>query len=565
MIMHLRTRFFVLSISALAGILISSFFWKPALYVLIVALPLFLIGVYDVLQSKSNILRNYPLWGHLRYILMSFRPQIQQYFIMSDQSDRPFNKEQRDLVYNRANKTLDELPFGSQYDMDTPGYEWLNQSLLPTVACKETCRVTIGNFQCAKPYSASRLNISAMSFGALSQNAIRALNRGARLGGFAHNTGEGGLSQYHLVESGDIIWQIGTGYFGCRNKADGTFNADEFTKKASLDNVKMIEIKLSQGAKPAHGGILPAPKVSKEIARARLVEPGVDCISPPAHSAFSTPVGLLEFVQQLRELSGGKPIGFKLCLGAKADFMAICKAMLKTKVYPDFITIDGAEGGTGAAPVEFTDHIGTPLNEGLIFIHNCLVGISIRQHIKIICSGKIISGFDMASKIALGADACNSARGMLFAVGCVQSRKCHTNECPTGVATQDPKRMYGLNVHDKAPRVKNFHAATVESFLAVLGAAGLEYAEQLTPSHIHRRIEGTKESSYQILYDYLTEGALLGDQDNFPEIYKAYWSLSSADKFSTYQDVYKQFMKKENYYLRTSELEKNEEKNSQFN
>lgn len=556
MLLHLRTRFFLLISLALIGVLIAGIFWLPTLYFLIIIVPIYLVGIYDVLQRKSNILRNYPLWGHLRYILMSFRPQIQQYFIMNDQNGRPFNKEMRDLVYNRANHTLDELPFGSQHDMDVSGYEWLNQSLAPTIPNKNTSRVTIGNSQCSKPYSASRLNISAMSFGALSQNAIRSLNRGAKLGNFAHNTGEGGLSQYHLQENGDIVWQIGTGYFGCRNKADGSFNSEEFSKKAKLENVKMIEIKLSQGAKPAHGGILPAPKVSREIASSRLVEPGVDCISPPAHSAFSTPIGLLEFVKQLRELSGGKPVGFKLCLGAKADFMSICKAMLQTKIYPDFITVDGAEGGTGAAPVEFTDHIGTPLNEGLTFVHNCLIGISVRHHIKIICSGKIISGFDMAAKIALGADLCNSARGMLFAVGCVQSRKCHTNECPTGIATQDPKRMYAVNIDDKAPRVKNFHNATIESFLAVLGAAGLKYAEELTPRHIHRRIEGTKELSYRNLYDYLEEGALLNNEMNLPNDYRLFWEMACANHFPSFDSTYKEYLHKDKVYLRKSELEK---------
>ncbi|MFN3234047.1 MAG: FMN-binding glutamate synthase family protein [Gammaproteobacteria bacterium] len=547
--MIIRLWFYIISILSLLAIGFIYLIWPPILYALVIVLPLILIGLYDVIQPYSNVLRNYPVWGHWRYILLSIRPQIQQYFIATNQSGRPFNKEMRDLVYERATGMLDTIPFGTQRDVDVVGYEWINHSLSPKKAHERGARIRIGNSQCTKPYLASRLNVSAMSFGALSQNAVRALNRGAKIGNFAHNTGEGGLSRYHLMEGGDIIWQIGTGYFGCKTK-DCNFDPELFKEKSRHEHVKMIEIKLSQGAKPAHGGILPGAKVTQEIAQARHVDIGEDCISPPAHTAFSTPIGLLEYIQQLRELSGGKPVGFKLCLGVRSDFMAICKAMLETKIYPDFITVDGAEGGTGAAPVEFTDSLGTPLNDGLIFVHNCLVGINVREHIRLIASGKIISGFDMASKIALGADLCNSARGMLFALGCIQSRRCHNNTCPTGITTQDPYRMFALSVDKKAPHVANFHNATIQSFLEVLGAAGLEHPEQLTPGHVHRRVTDCSEPNYDQIYTYLPEGSLL-EGSNVPDIYQQYWESSQADEFASLNNAFGKYWRaKKNYYVR---------------
>lgn len=529
MLLPVRMRFYVVVTLVLLAVVIIQYYWPPVLWFLLIFLPLMALGFYDIFQTKSNILRNYPVWGHIRYIFLSFRPQIQQYFIINDQDDRPFNKEMRDLVTSRANKTLDTLPFGTQLDMDKSGYQWMAHSLHPCKPKKESARVIVGNEQCSQPYFASRINISALSFGALSQNAIRALNRGAKLGNFAHNTGEGGLSEYHLMEGGDIIWQIGTGYFGCRNE-DGTFCKEKFTYNAQHPHVKMIEIKLSQGAKPAHGGILPGIKVSAEIAKARGVPEGIDCNSPPTHSAFDSPRGLVEFVQHLRELSGGKPIGFKLCLGVRSDFLSICKAMIETKIYPDFIAIDGGEGGTGAAPVEFSDHVGTPLDDALVFVHNSLVGTGLRKYVKLIASGKIISGFDVLTKIALGADLCNMARGMMFALGCVQARQCHSNHCPTGIATQDPRRMYALNIDDKAPKVARFHAETISSFLEVLGAAGLEYPEYLTPGHIHRRLDGIKEATYDELYPYLSENAIL--EGNAPKAYLMAWAIASSDKFA---------------------------------
>jgi glutamate synthase domain-containing protein 2 len=529
MLLPVRVRFYCVVTAILTTIYITHYFWPPVIWFLGPILPLIALGFYDIFQTKNNILKNYPVWGHIRSLFLSIRPQIQQYFIVNDQDDRPFNKEMRDLVASRANKTLDTLPFGTQLDMDKSGYEWMAHSLQPCKAKKEGARVVVGNEQCLNPYYASRINISALSFGALSQNAIRALNLGAKLGDFAQNTGEGGLSRYHLMEGGDLIWQIGTGYFGCRNE-DGTFSQENFSKNAQHHHVKMIEIKLSQGAKPAHGGILPGVKVSTEIAYARGVREGVDCNSPPAHSAFSTPKGLLEFVQRLRDLSGGKPVGFKLCLGVRSDFLSICKAMLELKIYPDFISIDGAEGGTGAAPVEFADHVGTPLTDALIFIHNALVGTGLRRHIKLIASGKIISGFDVLTKIALGADMCNVGRGMMFALGCVQARQCHSNKCPTGVTTQDPRRMYALNIQDKAPKVANFHKETLHSFLEVLGAAGIEYAEHLTPGHIHRRVGSTEEYTYDELYTYLSENAIL--EGSAPGEYLISWSSATAEKFA---------------------------------
>ncbi len=536
--MVIRLWYYLISLMLMAAVIGLSFIWSPIGWAMIVIGPLVLLGLYDIFQTRLNILRNYPVWGHLRYLLLLIRPQIQQYFINTDKSGRPFNKEMRDLVYDRAQLTEDNLPFGTQSDLNEIGYEWVNHSMTPTTPVikpedsdLEIIKVSVGCQQCAKPYISSRFNVSAMSFGAISPEAIRALNRGARLGGFAQDTGEGGLSKYHLMEGGDIIWEIGTGYFGCRTP-EGYFDSAQFREKAQHEHVKMVEIKISQGAKPAHGAILPAEKVSKEIAEARGIPVGEDCLSPASHSAFSTPIELLEFVQTLRELSGGKPVGFKLCIGIRSQFMAICKAMLEIGIYPDFIVIDGAEGGTGAAPVEFCDSIGTPLNDGLIFAHNCLVGVNLRQHIRLIASGKIITGFDIATKIALGADICNSARGMMFALGCVQSRRCHTNTCPTGVATQDPRRRYALNVDLKSQYVKNFHDKTLGSFLQVLGAVGLTKPEDLHPCHIMRRVTANRISNYAEIFEFLRQGQLIDDEKSVSENYQRHWRRASAHTFN---------------------------------
>ena len=523
-----RSFFFIFSIAGLLFTLIGSLFQPQFLWALALLLPFIVVGLYDVYFSKHNVLRIYPVIGHFRYGLEFISPEIRQYFIETNQSGRPFNREHRNLVYRRAQKGDDTQPFGTQYDIDDVGYNRANHSLAPKVVSEADSRVKFAGPECKKPYNASRLNISAMSFGALSPTAIHALNAGARIGNFAHNTGEGGLSPYHLAGGGDIIWQIGTGYFGCRTK-DGHFDMAQFKERSNLDVVKMIEIKLSQGAKPSHGGVLPAAKVNAEIATIRGVEIGKDCISPPAHSTFSTPEGLLEWVVQLRDACGGKPVGFKLCIGKKSEFMGICKAMLKTGITPDFITVDGAEGGTGAAPVEFTDRFGMTINEGLVFVRNCLVGIDLRDKIKMIGSGKTVSGFDMLLKIALGADTVNAARTMLFSLGCIQAIKCNTNTCPSGVATQNRGRYRAIDVEMRQHRVANFQAATIKSFLDLVGAMGLTNPDQLSPHLIYRRVANETEKTYDQLYDQLQSGNLVGKDIHHD--YREEWKAAKAEAF----------------------------------
>jgi glutamate synthase domain-containing protein 2 len=504
-------------------------FFNPSVWpVLVVLVAVYFLGLYDAFQKRHAILRNFPVIGHFRYFFEMIRPEIQQYFVESYSDGKPFSREQRSVVYQRAKGQEDNTPFGTQIDFYKTGAEWIDHSIVPAPKMSEEPRVLIGNEQCSKPYSASIFNISGMSFGSLSKSAVLALNKGAKLGGFIQDTGEGSLTPYHLEPGGDITWQIATGYFGCRT-IDGKFDPEKFRAKATLDNIKMIELKLSQGAKPGHGGILPAPKVSKEIAEIRGVPQGVDCISPQRHSAFTTPLEMMNFLQRLRELSGGKPVGFKLCIGKRREFLAICKAMIESKIYPDFITIDGAEGGTGAAPLEFANGVGTPLREGLTFVNNALVGCGLRGKIKLIVAGKVITGFDIASKLAMGADLCNSARGMMFAIGCIQALRCNTNSCPTGVATQDPELMVGLNVADKAQRVANYHRATVKSFIDILAAAGLEKPQDLRPWHIQRRISETQVCHYNQIYEYLEPGALLGAK--IPESYYYDWNNATAASF----------------------------------
>ncbi|OGT31754.1 MAG: glutamate synthase [Gammaproteobacteria bacterium RIFCSPHIGHO2_12_FULL_35_23] len=524
-----RYWFYVCAVLSLLIIGFVAHFWPPIIWFLIIVLPLIALGLYDIFQTHHNILRNYPVWGHWRFLSLSIRPMIQRYFIEDNLNGKPFNHEQFQLVIERATKTLDTLPFGTQYDVRAVGYEWLTHSLNPKVVDKDSMRILIGNEQCKKPYLASRLNISAMSYGAISKNAVRALNRGAKIGGFYQNTGEGGLSQYHLSEGGDLVWQLGTACFGCRTE-DGQFDPNLFREKAQLEQIKMIEVKLSQGAKPSHGGILPAAKITPEIAKIRNVKLGVDCVQPATNPECTTPIKLLEFLARLRELSGGKPVGFKLCIGRMHEFMAICKAMLKTGIIPDFITVDGAEGGTGAAPLEFSDRIGTPLNEGIIFVNSCLTGVNLKDKIRVIASGKVITGFDMLVKIALGADLCNSARGMLFAIGCVQSLRCNTNTCPTGVTTQDPARMYALKINEKAPRVHNFHEATIHSFMEVLGAAGIDHPAKLGPQYIFRRISENQALHYDEIYKFLTPGQLLSGID-LPPRYAKSWEKAVIEHF----------------------------------
>ncbi len=495
---------------------------------LVVFISLAVVGIVDVMQTRHAILRNYPLSAHIRFILEEIRPEIRQYFLESEKDGTPFSRDKRALVYQRAKRALDKRPFGTQNDVYASGFEWLDHSIAPKPIVKEPFRIVIGGPDCAKPYSASIFNISAMSFGALSSNAIRALNIGAKKGDFAHDTGEGGYSPYHQENGGDIIWEIGSGYFSCRN-ADGTFCAEKFEALAANDQVKMVELKLSQGAKPGHGGVLPGAKVSPEIAATRGVPVGVDCISPSRHSAFSTPVEMMEFIATMRRLSGGKPAGFKLCIGHPWEFMAVCKAMLETEIYPDFIVVDGKEGGTGAAPLEFADHLGMPLREGLNFVHNALIGINARDRIKIGASGKIISAFDIARVMALGADWCNSARGFMFALGCIQSQSCHTDRCPTGVSTQDRSRQRALVVPDKSERVFNFHRATIESLAELVGAAGLDHPHQFAPAHFSRRVSPHEVRSFAELYPQLLPGELIAGTGD--KRFEMSWAMASAKEF----------------------------------
>lgn len=493
---------------------------------------LVVVGVYDLQQKSHAILRNYPIIGHLRFLLEFVRPELRQYFIEGDHDAVPFSRSQRSLVYARAKGETDKVPFGTQVDVHAVGYEWLTHSISPSVIASHDFRVQVGGTQCSKPYSISLFNVSAMSFGALSANAIMALNLGAKRGGFAHDTGEGSISRYHREHGGDLIWEIGSGYFGCRNE-DGTFNAERFKKNALSPQVKMIEIKLSQGAKPGHGGVLPGPKVTPEIAEARGVPVGVDCVSPAAHSSFSTPTELLQFVQNLRDMTEGKPVGFKLCIGHPWEWFGIAKAMISTGILPDFIVVDGSEGGTGAAPLELTDHMGMPMLEGLRLVHNTLVGLNLRQHIRLGASGKIISGFDVVRTVALGADWCNSARGFMFALGCIQAQTCHTGNCPTGVTTQDPKRQIALVVPNKSERVQNFHRQTLESVQEMLQATGLMHPADLSLKHIMRRMSDHEVKNLNSLMLSLAPGVLLTYQDpqDLQGLFQQYWADASPDHF----------------------------------
>ncbi len=486
-----------------------------------------LVGGYELLFCVSNLRRNYPVLANIRYLLEFFRPEIQQYFISDNLEEKPFSRERRDLIYRRAKGLNDTIPFGTEQDVMAEGYRSLLHSINAVEIDESEARVTFGGPQCSKPYSASRLNISAMSFGALSPNAIEALNKGAALGGFAHNTGEGGMSPYHLKHGGDLIWQIGTAYFGCRT-ADGKFDDSAFAERAARDVVKMLEIKISQGAKPSHGGVLPGAKVTQEIANIRLVEPGKTVNSPATHPEFSTPVGLLEFVQRLREGSGGKPVGFKLCIGRRDEFLAIVKAMLETGILPDFITIDGSEGGTGAAPAEFSNRLGVPCLEATYYVNEVLIGAGLRDSMRIIASGMTATGFDMLEKIAVGANSVNAARSMMLALGCIQARSCNTNHCPTGIATQDPFRSRAVDIEDKSVRVSRYHEATVHSFLELCGAMGLKDPDKLRPDDLLRRSDdGTK--SFTQIYEPLAPGQLLSN--DLPVSYRDDWDRASASSF----------------------------------
>jgi len=527
--MIFRHAFIFASMGLSAALLVFGFIWPYMNWAWLVIGPLVVIGVYDLIQNRHTLLKIYPVIGHFRYLFESVRRELQQYFVESDLDGAPINREFRSLVYQRAKKDDDTRSFGTIFDVYCDGYEWLNHSLAPK-GCRSTdLRVTFGGPQCTQPYEASPLNISAMSYGALSRNAVMALNRGARLGNFAHNTGEGGISDWHLEHGGDLIWQVGTGYFGCRT-SQGVFDPELFAKQAGRDVIRMIEIKLSQGAKPGHGGLLPAAKLTEEIARIRMVPMGEDVLSPPGHSAFSNPVELLKFVAQLRDLSGGKPVGFKLCLGSRREFLGICKAMLETGLLPDFITVDGGEGGTGAAPVELTNSVGMPLRDALHFVNNALKGIGVRERVRIIASGKAFSAFHMLRLMVLGADTVNSARGMMLAMGCIQSRSCNTDKCPTGITTQNPARYKQLDVTDKGARVANYHHSSLEALAELLGILGKDRLEQLDAADINRRVNQGSIMRYDDLYPCIEDGCLL-KEDMVPPDWARDWRQASASSW----------------------------------
>lgn len=523
-------RFVPFGVCLLALILLPFTDWSWRWPLTLAAAALVLLGLWDLCQRRHATRRNYPIIGNLRYLFESIRPEIRQYLLEGDREQLPFSRAQRALVYQRAKNQSADKPFGSLIDVYQAGFEFITHSLCPApVADPAGFRLRVGGPQCRQPYEISVFNISAMSFGSLSANAILALNQGAKLGGFAHDTGEGGISPYHRRFGGDLIWEIGSGYFGCRD-AEGRFSPKGFREHALDPQVKMIEVKLSQGAKPGHGGILPRHKISAEIAAIRGIPMDRDCVSPAGHGEFSTPIGLMQFIGRLRELSDGKPVGFKLCLGRPWEFMAIVKAMLETGILPDFIVVDGAEGGTGAAPLEFADHMGMPLREALLFVHNTLVGVNLREHIRIGASGKIISAFDIASVLAIGADWANAARGFMFALGCIQAQACHTNRCPTGVATQDPLRQRGLVVEDKAQRVYHYHRNTLKALAELIAAAGLTHPSQIRPQHLARRVSDTEIRLFSQLHRFLQPGELLADRIG-QDFYGRTWQMAQAGSF----------------------------------
>ncbi|MDX2155178.1 MAG: FMN-binding glutamate synthase family protein [Hyphomicrobiaceae bacterium] len=528
-------RYLLLTLTVVGTAMLSVAGWHYPDWLPVIAGPLALLGFValvgcrDLLQRRHAILRNYPIVAHLRFIFEKIRPEMRQYFFETDKDGTPFSRDKRAVVYQRAKGELDKRPFGTQHDVYQTQFEWMHHSIAPRPVASEPFRITIGGPDCSQPYSASVLNISAMSYGSLSANAVRSLNKGARLGGFAHDTGEGGFSPYHRENEGDIVWEIGSGYFSAR-EPDGRFSPERFASVAATSQIRMVELKLSQGAKPGHGGVLPAAKVTREIAAIRSIPMGRDCISPAYHSAFSTPIEMIHFIAEMRRLAGGKPAGFKLCIGHPWEFLAIVKAMLETGTTPDFIVVDGKEGGTGAAPLEFMDHLGMPLRDGLAFVHSALVGAGLRDRIRLGASGKIVTAFDMARAMALGADWCNSARGFMFAVGCIQAQTCHTGKCPTGVTSQDPARSRAIVVSDKAQRVANFHRETLNTLAELVAAAGLDHPSQLKPLHFMQRVAPDRAVSFAQMYRFLQPGELLEGTDH-PQFCEA-WALARPDTFA---------------------------------
>ncbi len=526
----MRNYFVVASIITIVLVLLLGQVWSAFNWLLLVVLPAVALGVYDMFQEEHSLRRNFPLVSRGRWFLEGLRPFLRQYLFESETDGAPVSRMFRSVVYQRAKGQSDTVPFGTKVDTYRNGYEWIAHSIaaIDTHGKKHDPRVLVGGPDCSKPYSASLLNVSAMSFGSLSANAIRALNRGAKRGGFAHNTGEGGLSRYHLEGGGDIIWQIGTGYFGCRSEQGG-FDADKFTATVGNPAVKMIEIKLSQGAKPGHGGILPAIKNTIEIADARGVEVGTMVASPPAHSAFSTPIELMQFIAKLRDLSGGKPIGFKLCVGRESEVVALCKAMVETGIKPDFITVDGGEGGTGAAPLEFSNSVGMPLRDALAFVCDCLSGFNLKKDIKVVAVGKIFTAFHVVKNLSVGADLCYSARGFMMSLGCVQSLICNTNHCPTGITTQDPKLVGGLVVTDKSERAYGYHAETIARVNEIVAAAGLRSPQELNRTHVYRRVNQHDIRRYDQLFEYTDVGSLL--ESPYPARFEQQMAESDAGSF----------------------------------
>jgi len=528
----MRNEFLVIAIFLILGICGLGYFVSFGWFFLFLIFgPPLLLGFYDFFQTKQAIARNFPLIGRSRYVAEWLRPKLQQYFIESDTDGKPFSRIHRNIIYQRAKGELDTAPFGTQLDVYADGFEWMNHSIaaIDHHDIEQDPRILVGGKNCTQKYSSSMLNVSAMSFGSLSSRAVLSLNGGAREGNFAHNTGEGGISSYHLDPGGDLTYQLGTGYFGSR-KPDGNFSDELFAEKAALSSVKMIEIKLSQGAKPGHGGILPAKKVTEEISKIRHVEMGKDVISPPYHKAFDDPTGLLKFVKRCQDLSNGKPVGFKLCIGLRSEFVAICKAMIETGIKPDFISIDGGEGGTGAAPLEFSNSVGMPFVEGLAFAYDALVGFNLKKEISLFASGKIASGFDIFRAVSLGADACNSARAMMMAVGCIQALECNKNTCPTGVATQDKELIRGLNVENKTKRVARYHNETIKAFIELMAAAGIRNADEINRIHISRRVGQNEVRRFDEIYPYIPESCLL-TPESVPEDWKSILAMADASSF----------------------------------